>query len=109
MMSDSEKLVGQAMENLDVEMWAWVKASIGLIVASMSGAVVFLFRYIMTTHAKQIEETQQAHTTQLTELRKESDECREDRKMLRIENVEIRIRLATLETKISNGNDHASG
>lgn len=104
-MSSIEKPIADAMDNLDGELIGWVKAAIGMIVTSLTGAVVFLFRHVMTSHAREIQETQTAHTEQLTELRKETNDCREDRKMLRTENVEIRVRLATLEAKVEGSSE----
>lgn len=78
----------------------WIAASFLAAIGTLSSAIAFMFRLDKAESQKLLLETQQRHTGEIGELkamasalRTEANKCSEDREHLRV-------RLATVETKL---------
>jgi hypothetical protein len=81
------------------ELPGWVTTGIITIIGVLGTTVAFMFRFLMTQHAKELETTQKNHGVILDKLQEDVVECRADRTALREENQQIQIRLGILEDK----------
>lgn len=99
-------MIGQT--DPDSGLLSWVLGACGAIGSLLVGAIVFLFRLIMTQAVKQHEGTLEAHTRDINELRsknevleKRSTDCENERGELRVIQAELRGKQTILEGRIA--------
>jgi FtsZ-binding cell division protein ZapB len=88
----------------------WVALAFGTAISALSSALVYVFKMDKAESQKLLLETQQRHTTEISELKATANTLRQDVKDCSTDREELRVRLATVETKLEllgvDQNDH---
>ena len=99
--TDSQMLTG---EHSEILVPGWLIGWIGTVAAALTGAVVFLFKALSSSYAKQLSDAVSRHDAEIGELkcdrdqmRTETEQCRKDREQLKSQVAELTTRIEFLE------------
>lgn len=75
----------------------WVMAGVGTVIAALTSAVTYFYKTQVADYKKREADL----ITDVAILRKESEECKEDRELLRVNQAKLEARTEMLESKVN--------